>query len=105
MKRIILASLFCALAWCGVSAANNNNNAAVEVAKCPVYPCSVLSKEYINGGKDVRLEYVLNGGTTVRVTISAKDYMRFALKEAAYDLVMLSDKTIVMRPTLQRMPR
>lgn len=101
MKKFIVCAIMMVM-MCGVSAANNN---AVEVAKCPVYPCSVLSKEYINGGKDVRLEYVLNGGAVVRVTISAKDYMRFILKEAAYDLVMLSDKTIVMRPTLQRMPR
>lgn len=103
MKKMILAMIFAVVA--AVSMAANETKAATEVAKCPVYPCSVLSKEYINGGKDVRLEYILNGGAVVRVTISAKDYMRFILKEAAYDLVMMSDKSVVMRPTLQRMPR
>lgn len=104
MKKFIVCTIMMVM-MCGEVIAANNNAAAVEVAKCPVYPCSVLSKEYINGGKDVRLKYVLNGGAVVRVTVTAKDYMRFILKEASYDLVMLSDRSVVMRPTLRRQPR
>lgn len=101
MKKFILMAAF-VVASMGAMANNNN---VVETAKCAIYTESVVSKEYINGGKDVRLEFMLLNGSTVRVTVSAKDYMRFALKEAAYDLVMLSDKSVVMRPTLRRQPR
>lgn len=103
MKKFIVCAIMMVMMCGEVIAANNN--AAVEVARCAVYPCSVLSKEYINGGKDVRLEYILNGGAVVRVTVTAKDYMRFILKEAAYDLVMMSDKSVVMRSTFRRQPR
>lgn len=101
MKKFILMAAF-VVASMGAMANNNN---VTETAKCAVYTESVVSKTYINGGKDVRLEFMMLGGSTVRVTVSAKDYMRFALKEAAYDLVLLSDKSVVMRPTLQRQPR
>lgn len=101
---MILAMTFAVIAAVSM-AANETKVAATEVAKCPVYAESVVSREYINKGKDVRVQFMLLGGSSVVVTIPAKDYMRFVLKEAAYDLVMLSDKSVVMRSTLQRMPR
>lgn len=103
MKKIILAMTFAVVA--ATSVAKSEIKVATEVAKCPVYAESVVSREYINKGKDVRVQFMLLGGSSVVVTIPAKDYMRFILKEAAYDLVMLSDKSVVMRSTLQRIPR
>ena len=102
MKKFI-AILFVSIMCVSSFAANGGEVKAV--AKCAVYPSSILEKEYINGGKDVRVTFVLMGGSTVRATIKAKDYMRFVLKEAAYDLTLLSDKSVVMVPTLARQPR
>lgn len=102
MKKFIIA---CVLCMCVTSSFAANGGEAKAVAKCAVYPSSILEKEYINGGKDVRVTFVLVGGSTVRTTIKAKDYMRFVLKEAAYNLTLLSDKSVVMVPTLERQPR
>ena len=102
MKKFIIA---CVLCMCVTSSFSANGGEVKVVAKCAVYPSSILEKEYINGGKDVRVTFVLVGGSTVRTTIKAKDYMRFVLKEAAYNLTLLSDKSVVMVPTLERQPR
>lgn len=104
MKKFIAIIVMCVMC-CGVSFAANGGEVIKTVAKCAVYPESILEKEYINAGKDVRVTFVLVGGSTVRTTIKAKEYLRFITKEAAYDLALLSDKTVVMRPTLARQPR
>lgn len=104
MKKFIACVVMCVV-MCGGAMAANGGETAKTVAKCAVYPESVLEKEYINAGKDVRVTFVLVGGSTVRTTIKAKEYLRFITKEAAYDLALLSDKTVVMRPTLARQPR
>ena len=103
MKKFI-AILFVSIIMCANSFAANGGEVKT-VAKCAVYPESVLSHQYINGGKHVDVEFVLVGGSTVRVTLKAKDYLRFVSREAAYDLALLSDKSVVMRPTLARQPR
>lgn len=103
MKKFI-AIIVCAIIVCANSFAANGGEVKT-VAKCAVYPESILSHQYINGGKHVDVEFALVGGSTVRVTLKAKDYLRFVSREAAYDLALLSDKTVVMRPTLARQPR
>lgn len=103
MKKFI-AILFVSVMCCVASAANGGETAKT-VAKCAVYPESVLSHQYINGGKHVDVTFTLVGGSTVRVTLKAKDYLRFVSREAAYDLALLSDKSVVMIPTVARQPR
>ena len=103
MKKFIVCAIMCVVMCGGAMAANGGE--VKTVAKCAVYPESILSHQYINGGKHVDVEFVLVGGSTVRVTLKAKDYLRFISKEAAYDLALLSDKSVVMRPTLARQPR
>ena len=102
MKKFI-AIIVCVIL--SVSSFAANGGEVKTVAKCAVYPESVLNHQYINGGKHVDVTFVLVGGSTVRVTLKAKDYLRFVSREAAYDLALLSDKTVVMRPTLARQPR
>lgn len=104
MKKFI-AILFVSIIMCANTSFAANGGEVKTVAKCAVYPESILSHQYINGGKHVDVEFVLVGGSTVRVTLKAKDYLRFVSREAAYDLALLSDKTVVMRPTLARQPR
>lgn len=104
MKKFI-AILFVSIIMCTNSFAANGGETAKTVAKCAVYPESVLSHQYINGGKHVDVTFALIGGSTVRVTLKAKEYLRFISKEAAYDLTLLSDKSVVMVPTLARQPR
>lgn len=104
MKKFI-AIIVCVLCMCANSFAANGGETAKTLAKCAVYPESILSHQYINGGKHVDVEFALIGGSTVRVTLKAKDYLRFISREAAYDLALLSDKSVVMRPTLARQPR
>lgn len=103
MKKFI-AIIVCVLCMCASSFAANGGEVKT-VAKCAVYPESILEKEYINAGKDVRVTFVLVGGSTVRTTIKAKEYLRFITREAAYDLTLLSDKSVVMIPTVARRPR
>lgn len=102
MKKFIV--IVCILCMC-VSSFAANGGEVKTVAKCAVYPESVLDHQYINGGKHVDVTFALVGGSTVRVTLKAKDYLRFISREAAYDLALLSDKSVVMRPTLARQPR
>lgn len=103
MKKFI-AIIVCVLCMCASSFAANGGEVKT-VAKCAVYPESILEKEYINAGKDVRVTFVLVGGSTVRTTIKTKEYLRFITREAAYDLTLLSDKSVVMIPTVARRPR
>lgn len=103
MKKFI-AIIVCVLCMC-ISSFAANGGEVKTVAKCAVYPESVLSHQYINGGKHVDVTFALVGGSTVRVTLKAKDYLRFVSREAAYDLALLADKSVVMIPTVARQPR